>query len=99
MSSNFPYRCRNDFVLVRVVDLGKTESGIALPNMAMQGKEFHVVSVGPKVQDLHVGDKVFMIGTKNSHYFELPQSKDLIIIKEEYAVLVDRAYGTEKSNE
>lgn len=92
MERNFPYRCRGDFVLVRVVDLGECD-GIALPDQAAEGKEFHVVSVGPEVKDLEPNDRVLMIGSKNTHYYEVPGQRGLIIIREEHCVLVDRPYS------
>lgn len=89
---NGKFRPRNDFVLVRIVDLGETESGLAIPQMSAQGKEFVVEGVGPKVKDLVVGDKVLMLGARNVTYFEVPNDSKLIVIKEEHVVLVNRPY-------
>ena len=88
MSEQIDFRPRNDYVLIRIVELGQNPAGIAIPQISAQGKEFHVVAVGPDVEDLDVGDKVLMLGSKNTTYFELPNSKDLIVMKEENVVLV-----------
>ena len=82
------YKPRNDYVLVKIVDLGETPSGIATPQTSIHGKEFHVLAVGPKVDGLKVGDKVLMLGKVNVEYFQLPMAKDLIAIKQEHVVLV-----------
>ena len=89
------YRPRGDFVLIRIVELGQTVSGIAMPQTAVQGKEFQVVAIGPQVDDLMEGDKVLMIGKLNTDYFALPNSKELIVIKQEYVVLVVEHDGTD----
>ena len=36
-------------------------------------------------------DKVLMLGAKNATYFELPNAKDLIVIKQEHVVLVQES--------
>lgn len=82
------FKCRNDCVLVRIVDKGKTDDGILLPEISVQGKEFIIVSKGSKVEDLEVGDKVLLTGLKNSTYFELPMCRDLILARECDVVLV-----------
>ena len=41
------YKPRNDYVLVKIVDLGETPSGIATPQTSIHGKEFHVLADGP----------------------------------------------------
>lgn len=78
---------RNDMALVRIVDIGQAR-GIAMPEVSIQGKEFIVVAVGPKVEKLESGDKVLMIGNVGDNYYPLPDCKDLIVIKETNCVLV-----------
>ena len=78
---------RNDFVLVRIVQL-KEVGGLAMPDIAIQGKCFVVVAVGPDVKDLEPGDRVLMIGSEGVHYYPLPSSKDLLVIKQDHVVLV-----------
>jgi len=82
------FKCRNDFVLIRVVDVGMSEGGVAIPQISIQGKEFHVEAVGPDVNELEVGDKVMMIGKQWNEYYPLPNCKDLLVIKQEFIVLV-----------
>lgn len=87
--SNFKFRPRLDYVIIQIVDVGETESGIALPQVSVQGKQFVVKAIGPDVKaDFKVGDFVLMLGSKNITYFEIPTAKDLIVIKQEFIVLV-----------
>lgn len=81
-------RPRNDNVLVRIVEIGQNDAGIAIPQISIQGKEFRVVAVGKNVVDLEPGLKVLMIGRQGTEYFPLPNSTDLIIIDQKNVVLV-----------
>jgi hypothetical protein len=79
---------RNDMVLVRIVDKGRTESGIAMPDMAQEGKEYIVESIGPKVEGLDIGDKVLVLGARGSTWEFIPNSRDLFIVRESAIPLV-----------
>lgn len=79
---------RNDYVLIRIQELGQTPSGIALPDQAVAGKKFIVEAMGDKVEDLDIGDSVMMMGQAGVQYFELPNRKDMLVIRQEYVVLV-----------
>lgn len=81
---------RNDYVLVRVSIREETEGGVALPQVSIQGKKFTVEAIGPKVEGLSVGDEVMMVGHHGANYYELPNSKDMIVIKQECIVLAMR---------
>lgn len=82
------YKIRNDYVLVRIVDVGQTEKGVAVPEISIHGKEFVVEGFGPDVVGLKKGDKVLMIGKEGVSYYPLPNKRDLIILKEENVVLI-----------
>lgn len=82
------YTPRNNMVLIRIVEIGKTTTGIQLPQYSVQGKEFIVEAIGPDVKKLNVGDKCLMLGAKNTTYFELPSSQDLIVMEEKHVCLV-----------
>lgn len=84
------FQPRNDWVLIRIVRLDATDQGLAMPDSAIEGKTFHVVAAGADVEDLEPGDRVLMIGQRNTTYFEVPNSRDLIVIRQEYVVLVER---------
>lgn len=86
--SQFPFRPRNDYCLVEIVDVGETSTGIAIPQISIEGKEFYVRAVGSEVDDLEPGDRVLMIGKQGTEYFPLPRSNKLLMIKQEYIVLV-----------
>lgn len=81
-------RPRSDYVLVRMTQKGES-NGIAIPEVSAEGKEFHVVAVGPKVDDtLKVGDQVLMVGRINDTYHEVPGCRNLLLVKEANVVLV-----------
>lgn len=86
ITDKIDFTCRNDTVLVRIVDIGKM-GNIALPDTAVEGKQFFVHAVGPLVKDLEPGDEVLMLGRKNDTYWELPFGRDMIVIKQENVVL------------
>ena len=82
------YYPRNDYCVIQVNEIGETPSGIAMPDYSVQGKEFIVVAMGNSVEDLDIGDRVLMLGNQGVTYFPLPNSKNLIVIKQEHIVLV-----------
>lgn len=77
---------RNDLVIVRIVYVNSVK-GIAMPQSSIDGKEFHVVAFGPKVEGLKEGDKVMMTGNLNEHYHQIPGQSNLIIVKQECVLL------------
>jgi NADPH:quinone reductase-like Zn-dependent oxidoreductase len=81
------YLLRNDFVLVRIIDLGFMK-GIAMPQSSINGKQFVVEALGPDVETLKVGDKVLMLGNVGVTAFPLPNANNLIVLKQEYIALV-----------
>lgn len=87
MTSNI--KPRGDYVLIRVVEQGKTKSGIHIPQQSVQGKQFFVEAFGPLIKDLAIGDRVQMVTYQGKgDFFPLPNDKDLLIIKQEYIALV-----------
>ena len=82
------YRPRNDYVLIRTTQAGISKTGLAFPDISLQGKEHIVHAVGPAVEGLKVGEKVLMVGKMGEDYAYLPNSKDLFIIKQANIVLV-----------
>lgn len=81
-------QAREDWCLIRIVEIGHNPSGIAIPQFSVEGKRFEVVSVGDKVSNLKPGDNVLMTGRPNVNYFQVPNTSDLIVIKQEFVVLV-----------
>ncbi len=83
-------RPRGSFVLIRIIDMGKTPEGtIAIPQQSIEGKIFEVEAIGPKVEkDIKPGDRVLMIGKFGVDYYPLPNSNNLLIIEESHVVLV-----------
>lgn len=78
---------RNDFVVVKVNTVDKVK-GIAVPQNSLQGQEYVVVRVGPKVENLNVGDKVLLTGREGSDWSFIPNFDKLLIIKEGNILLV-----------
>ena len=87
VEERFRFLPRNTGVLVRITDKGQLR-GIAIPEISIEGKEFTVVAIGPKVEGLKVGDKVLMRGVRGAEFFEIPFDKRLIFIEEKDVVLV-----------
>ena len=83
------YVCRNDYCLIRMTQIGES-NGIAIPEVSIEGKQFHVIAKGPKVEQLEVGDRVLMVGKLNDTYWEVPGVRNLLLIKEQNVVLILR---------
>ena len=79
---------RNDYVVIRVRDVGESAGGVAIPEVSIEGKEFFVEAKGPDVTGLEVGNKVLCIGTKGEDYSYLPNQKALFIIKQSNVILI-----------
>lgn len=88
------FACRNDFVLFRMIDRGHVR-GVAMPNIAQQGKERLVVAIGPKVEGLKVGDKVLVIGSVGQDVVQVPSETQLYMTREANVALVEVPEGTE----
>ena len=84
---NLKFVPRNDFVLFRLVDRQMVR-GVYVPQVSAQGKERVIEAIGPKVEDLKVGDKVFVIGEVGVDVVALPNDKDLYLTKQINVVLV-----------
>lgn len=69
-----------------MVDTGKIGS-VLTPQKSAEGKEYYVESFGEKVKELSVGDRVTVIGNKESLIF-LPGDKDRFIPDQANLVLV-----------
>ncbi len=82
------YRCRNDFVLFRLVNRGQIR-GLAIPDRAAEGKERVVVATGPDVKGLEPGDRILVIGTIGQDTIPLPNERDLYLTKQANVALVD----------
>ncbi len=81
------YRCRNDFVLFRLVNRGQLR-GVVMPDVAAEGKERVVVAFGPDVKDLEVDDRVLVIGQIGVDTIQLPNDRDLYMTKAANVALV-----------
>ncbi len=81
-------RPRNDGVVIRRVKIGQTDKGVHLPDASIEGVRHIVVTKGPKVEDLEIGDNVLLMGTKGQDYGFIPNTSDLIFTKEGNLALV-----------
>lgn len=79
---------RNDYVLLRLVEIDKTDGGVVLPERSNEAKEWHVVACGPKVTDLQPGDIVMPIGAMGEDIARVPRSKSLYITREANILIV-----------
>lgn len=77
---------RNNCCVIQKRTVDKRGS-MYMPQQSIEGMEFVVVAVGPKVKDLVQGDKVLCTGVKGEDYAYLPGSNDLFIIKQENILL------------
>lgn len=91
--SSFPdqvsvkYRMRNDKVLIRIVSVGKVR-GMYMPDASMQGKQYVIEAIGPKVEDLKRGDVVLIHGTPGKDCGLLPNDSSLLVASQESVLLV-----------
>lgn len=79
------YLPRNDFVLVRLINVGKVGS-LVVSDFAKEGKKLEVVAIGPHVKNLEEGDSVLIKESKEA--FPLPNERDLFCVKEEDVAMV-----------
>lgn len=87
MSDKVKFYPRNDHLLIEIVDVELSKGGVAIPQTSMQGKRFIVREVGADVEDVERGDEVMLAGQRNVTYFEIPQHPNMIVTKQEHAVL------------
>lgn len=72
------------------MNVGMSDGGVVIPDISTHGKQRVIVAVGPKVEDLKAGDRVFIIGTPGQDFSQLPNFQDLFITRQENVVLVDK---------
>ena len=56
------YAPRKKFVLLQLVYVPHTKTGVHLPQRSAEGTKWIVVAKGPDVEDLEVGDEVVVMG-------------------------------------
>ncbi len=79
---------RNDYVVFRRVQRGTTLKGIHMPDKSLEGIDHVVEAIGPKVEDLKVGDKVLILGKLGEDYGELPNQKGLYLTRQNNIAIV-----------
>ncbi len=82
------YKPRGDYVVVEILDTGKMKGGLIAPQSSVHGKQFLVRAVGPGVIGLKVDDMVFPIGRKGQEYFDIPNTDNLILVKQDNIPLI-----------
>lgn len=84
------YRARGCMVLLRMERIESINS-LAMPQQSAESKRFFVVSFGPDVEDLAVGDEVIPGGKAGTEIMPVPNEKNLWIAFDENCLLkVDR---------
>lgn len=86
MATKITYQPRNTLVLIQIINLGKV-GNVAMPDIAEAGKKNIVEAIGPKVEDLQVGDDVLVVGEEGKDFFFLPGTRRLLVTKEMNVVL------------
>ena len=81
------FKCRNDIVLFRMIT--EDVRGIAMPDKSMTAKVCIVEAIGPKVEDLQVGDRVFVAGKLGETCGAIPNSIDLYVTPQQYVYLIE----------
>ena len=81
------YTPRNDWVLIRVNVREQSDGGVSLPQTSVEGKDFIVEGIGPDVESLSPGDRVFICGPTDLKYYDVPREQGLILIKQEHVAL------------
>jgi co-chaperonin GroES (HSP10) len=86
------YKPRGDRVLLRKVKIEESESGLAFPDYSIEGSYYLVEAIGKEVKEVELGDKVLLVGKENLQWAYIPNTKDLIITREDCIWL---SYGEE----
>ena len=89
------YRPRNDVVLLRLLKRGVTESGIHLPQISEDDREWIVEGCGPDAKGLIRGDRVIVLLTQGS-LVSIPGESDLFAVRQE-SILAIVGRGEEKN--
>ncbi len=84
MANKLKYTPRNDMVLVKTSKLD-TMGGFHVSQSSAAALQFHVVSMGPDVTGLNVGDRVVLMAKKGEgDYYELPREQNLMLISQKF---------------
>ncbi len=92
-----PLKPRNDFCLIRVSQADK-QGGVHIPGMSQEAQRYHVEAIGPKVEDLKIGDRVLCTGKKDLDFSFIPGHSGLMIIRADNVVLVFEPEPEEKAD-
>lgn len=84
------YKPRNDLVLIQMQDIGSSKGGVVIPEISAEGKQYIVVAMGAKVEELSIGDRVLVVGRVGIDWDFLPMHKDLFICKQQCVALIYR---------
>lgn len=86
------YKARLDFVVYQFHKKALTKSGLAIPDRSLEGQECTVVSIGPKVENLKVGDKIQLLSTDRTMTTQIPDERDLFLTRDGNIALVVEGY-------
>ena len=84
------YIPRNDCVLLRLEHADLSKGGVVIPEKSSEGWKWSVVAIGPKVEDLEVGNRVEVCGEVGKEIARLPGDEKLYVVREMYIILVVR---------
>ena len=77
------YKMRKDYVLIKVSIKAKI-GALHISETSDAAKEYTIVASSPDNSDLHPGDKVTLFADKDTNFYAVPGTQDMIIIQGKY---------------
>ena len=74
------YEARDNFTIIRTEKYTGKHHGLEMPETAAESTRFFVVSAGDKIDTLHEGDEVMIMGKLGEEYVYVPGERDLLVI-------------------
>jgi co-chaperonin GroES (HSP10) len=95
---NKTYVPRNDFVVVQLLNVEKSDKGILYPQISKESKEIVIVAIGPNnTNDLKVGDSVLI--SYDADVFPVPGEKDLFLARQDLVAGIVKPLGYKQEEE
>ena len=82
------YQPRNDYVLIRETQKSALQNEVILPSKSFESKNFIVEAMGPKVENLSLGDIVLLVGKEGEDWGRIPRNNSLLVTRENNILLI-----------